>query len=452
MSNTTADRIPPFNLEAERAVLGSCLLDSDALIAVLECLAAEDFYDPRHRQAFELMRAMAERNMAVDALTFRDEINKQQLVKQLGGLSFIASLTESVTTTANVEYHAGIVRDKAVHRSLITVGSDIAKIGFSEEIEVDDALEAAEQKVFDISRTGRLSNLRSTHDVVVSALSDIEKRLAGGLTITGVPTGFEEFDSMSAGLQPGSLYILAARPSMGKTAFALNIGQYAAVEEGIPVLIFSLEMSAEQIVQRMLASLSGVDIRSMFVSKYQVNQQWERLKNAAAKIERSPIYIDDGSPLNTIELRGRCRRFFAKHKSGMGMVIVDYLQLMQSSRKIENRTQEVSEISRSLKSIAREFKVPVLSLSQLSREVEKREKKIPQLSDLRESGAIEQDADMVLFLYREAYYNKEKRNQDGSEDTQLIVAKNRNGPTGEVSLKFDPAYASFRDGGESRFR
>ena len=412
------DRIPPFNLEAERSVLGSCLIDAEALNAVMEGLSAEDFYDPRHRKVFEVMESMAARNVAVDSLTFRDEIKKQNLEERLGGISFIASLMESVTTTANIEYHIGIVRDKSIHRSLIVVGSDISKLGFSDEVEVDDALETAEQRVFEIARTGKTTNIRSTREVLTSAMADIEKRLAGGLAVTGVPSGFKDFDSMSAGLQPGGLYILAARPSMGKTAFAINIAQYAAMQENIPVLVFSLEMSAEQIVQRMLSSEAKVNLRALFETKRQQNEQWKRLKDAAAAIEKSPVFID-------------------------------YLQLMQAARRIENRTQEVSEISRTLKSIAREFKVPVLALSQLSRDVEKREKKKPQLSDLRESGAIEQDADMVIFLYREAYYAQENDTNDAT--AEVIIAKNRNGPTGKVDLVFFREFARFENGYSSGY-
>lgn len=440
------DRVPPFNLEAERSVLGSCLLDAEALTVVMETLSADDFYDPRHRRVFEIMTDMAERDFAVDALTFRDEAKKQGLEQTIGNMSFIASLTESVTTTANVEFHAGIVRDKAVHRSLIVVGSDISKLGFSEEVGVDDALETAEQRVFEIARTGKTSNLRSTHEVLLSAMEDIEKRLAGGLAITGVPSGFRDFDSISAGLQPGGLYILAARPSMGKTALAINIAQYTAVKENVPVLIFSLEMSAEQIVQRMLSSEAKVNIRELFESSHQQTEQWRRLKEAAATIERSPIFIDDTSQLNTVELRGRCRRFFSRYPSGQGLVILDYLQLMQAARRTENRTQEVSEISRTLKSIAREFKVPVLALSQLSRDVEKRDKnnRRPQLSDLRESGSIEQDADMVAFLYREAYYAQENDTNDAT--AEMIIAKNRNGPTGKINLVFFREFSRFESG------
>ncbi|WP_279009152.1 replicative DNA helicase [Synergistes jonesii] len=440
------ERIPPFNLEAERSVLGSCLLDSGALVAVMGSLSPEDFYDPRHRKVFELMIGMAERDIAVDALTFREEAKKQGLEQTIGNLSFIASLAESVTTTANVEYHAGIVRDKAVHRSLIVVGSDISKLGFSEDVGVDDALETAEQRVFEIARSGKAVNLRSTHEVLTSAMRDIEKRLAGGLAVTGVPSGFRDFDSVSAGLQPGGLYILAARPSMGKTALAINIAQHAAMRENVPVVMFSLEMSAEQIVQRMLSSEAKVNLRELFESNRQQTEQWQKLKEAAAAIEKSPVFIDDTSQLNTVELRGRCRRFFAKHGGGLGLVIVDYLQLMQAARRIENRTQEVSEISRTLKSIAREFKVPVLALSQLSRDVEKRDKsnRRPQLSDLRESGSIEQDADMVAFLYREAYYAQENDMNDAT--AEMIIAKNRNGPTGKINLVFFREFSRFESG------
>lgn len=442
--NGGMDRIPPFNLEAERSVLGSCLIDTDALTSVMEELKADDFYDPRHRQAFEIMKAMAARNIAVDGLTFRDEIKKQGLEERLGGIAFVASLTEAVTTTANIEYHIGIVRDKAIHRALIVAGSDITKLGFSDDVDVDDALESAEHKVFEISRSGRTTNVRSTRDVLLAAMSDIEKRLAGGLAITGVPSGFKDLDYLTAGFQPGSLYILAARPSMGKTALAINMALHAAMDENVPVIIFSLEMSAEQIVQRMLSSVAKVDMLELFNTRRQQNEQWQRLVDAAAAIEKCQLFIDDSSPLTTLELRGRCRRFFAKHGGDKGLIVLDYLQLMNSARRAENRTQEVSEISRTLKSIAKEFKVPVLALSQLSRDVEKRDSKKPQLSDLRESGAIEQDADMVIFLYRESYYAKDKNNKDAT--AEISIAKNRNGSTGVVNLVFFREYSRFESG------
>ena len=441
-TNREFDRIPPFNLEAERSVLGSCLIDRDSLLIVIESLRTDDFYDPRHRTAFEIIASMAEQDCAVDSLTFREEVKKRGLEDRLGVLPFVAELMDAVTTTANVEYHVSIVRDKSVHRGLITVGSDISRMGFSEEIGIDEALETAEQKVFEIARTGRSARLKGAREVVSSAIGEIEKRLAGGLEITGVPSGFTDFDKLSGGLQPGSLYILAARPSMGKTAFALNVAQHAALQEDIPVLMFSLEMSAEQIAQRMLAAESEVNLREMFESRRVQNEQWQKLSKAAGRLSKSPIYIDDSSTLNTLDLRGRCRRFFAKHRAGKGLVVLDYLQLMNVARKIENRQQEVSEISRALKGIAREFKVPVLALSQLSRDVEKRGgSKKPQLSDLRDSGAIEQDADMVIFLYREAYYAQEGETVDPT--SEVIVAKNRNGPTGKVDLIFFKECARF---------
>lgn len=439
-----ADRVPPFNLEAERSVLGACMLEREALMAVTEGLTADDFYDPRHRNAFEIISSMAERDIAVDSLTFREELIKLGLEEKLGGLSFIAALLDAVTTTANVEHHISIVRDKSVHRGLITVGSDISRMGFSEDVEVAEALESAEQKVFEIARSGRTANVRGSKEVIKSALSEIEKRLAGGLTMIGVPTGFKDFDKMSGGLQAGGLYILAARPSMGKTAWAINVAQYAALQENIPVLIFSLEMSAEQIAQRMLSAEARVNLRQIFESRNLQNEQWNQLSQAAGKLSLCPLYIDDSSTLNTLDLRGRCRRFFAKQKSEKGLIVLDYLQLMNVARKIENRQQEVSEISRALKGVAREFKVPVIALSQLSRDVEKRGgSKKPQLSDLRDSGAIEQDADMVIFLYREAYYAQEE-SQDSS--AEVIVAKNRNGPTGKVNLVFFKEYARFENG------
>lgn len=439
-----AGRVPPFNLEAERSVLGACLLEEHALTSVVEGLVSEDFYDPRHRAAFELMSAMYEKNIPVDSLSFKDELTKHKLEEKTGGLPFIAALLDAVTTTANVEYHVGIVRDKSIHRGLITVGSDITRLGFSEEKEVDEILEIAEQQVFQIARSGgKTSTIRDSRQVVKLALDDIEKRLASGLSMTGVPTGFKDFDKMSGGFQAGSLYILAARPSMGKTAWAINVAQHVAIEENMPALIFSLEMSGEQIAQRMLSSASRVNLRDLYESKSIQNEQWNSLSEAADNIAAAPIYIDDSSTLNTMDLRSRCRRFFAKQKPGKGIIVIDYLQLMNSARRSENRQQEVSEISRALKGIAKEFKVPVLALSQLSRDVEKRGgSKRPQLSDLRDSGAIEQDADMVIFLYRDAYYSQE----DSQDSTaEVIVAKNRSGPTGKVNLVFFREYSRFED-------
>lgn len=443
-AQTGSERIPPFNLEAERSVLGACLLSSEALILVLETLRSEDFYDPRHRNAFEIMSNLAERDIAVDSLTFSEEVARLGLEERLGGQPFIGSLVDAVTTTANVEYHAGIVRDKSIHRGLINVGSDIARMGYSEDIGTDEALQTAEEKVFEIARSGNTSNIKSARESLYIALEEIEKRGISGAEVVGVPTGFTDFDKLSGGLQPGSLNILAARPSMGKTAFALNVAKHAAFHENVPVLIFSLEMSAEQLAQRLLAAESRVNVRELWESKSAGSEEWQRLTEAAENLAASPIFIDDSSSLTTLDMRGRCRRFFAKHGTGNGLVVLDYMQLMNISRRMENRQQEVAEISRALKGVAREFGVPVLALSQLSRDVEKRGgSKKPQLSDLRDSGAIEQDADMVIFLYREAYYAYEQDSTDAT--SEVIVAKHRNGPTGKIDLVFFKEYASFEN-------
>jgi len=390
------------------------------------------------------MSDMYEKGIPVDSLSFKDELTKRNLEEKTGGLPFIAALLDAVTTTANVDYHIGIVRDKSVHRNLIRVGSDITKLGFAEDKEVNEILETAEQKVFQIAHSGgSTTTIRDSKQVVQLALSDIEKRLVSGLSMTGVPTGFKDFDKMSGGLQAGSLYILAARPSMGKTAWAINVAQHVALQEDIPALVFSLEMSGEQIAQRMLSSVSRVNLRQLYLSKSIQNEQWNNLSTAAKNLSSAPIFIDDSSTLDTMELRSRCRRFFAKQKTGKGLIVLDYLQLMNSARRAENRQQEVSEISRALKGIAKEFKVPVLALSQLSRDVEKRGgSKKPQLSDLRDSGAIEQDADMVIFLYRDAYYAHEE-SQDST--AEVIIAKNRSGPTGRVNLVFFKEYSRFED-------
>lgn len=444
MSGTPgADRIPPFNLDAERSVLGACLLDRDALMSVVDSLTSDDFYDPRHKLAFDTILKMVAADSAVDSITFREAISREGLSERLGGLPFIAALVDAVTTTANVGYHAGIVRDKSVHRGLIRVGGEITLLGYSEEVGVAPALETAEQKVFEIARSGKTTTIKNARSSVESAVKEIERRLSGGMDMTGVPTGFTDFDKISGGLQPGALYILAARPSMGKTALAMNIAQHAAAQENVPVLIFSLEMSAEQLIQRMLSSESEVNIREMFESQRMVDEKWRKLMDAASTLSRSPIYIDDSSMLNTMDLRGRCRRFFAKHKEEKGLVVVDYLQLMDvAAKSAENRQQQVSEISRALKGVARELDVPVLALSQLSRAVETRGgDKRPQLSDLRDSGAIEQDADMVVFLYRQAYYALEAEHSDPT--SEVIIAKHRNGATGKVELIFLKEYSKF---------
>ncbi len=388
------------------------------------------------------MADMASKGRAVDSLTFQEELTKRNLLERLGSTPFIATLVDSVTTTSNIEHHCSIVRDKSIHRGLIKVGSDIAKIGLSEEIESSEALATAEQQVYEIAKHGATTSFKHVSKVVVETFDNFENSISEDAVGKGIPTGFSDFDKLTGGLQPGSLNIIAARPSMGKTAFALNIAQFAALHKEVPVLIFSLEMSAEQLASRLLSAEAEINLKELQQTKNVRPDQWNSLTNAVARLSKSPIYIDDSSMLSTLELRSRCRRFFAKQHKQRCLIIVDYLQLMANARKSENRQQEVSDISRALKGVAREFEAPVIALSQLSREVEKRgSDKRPMLSDLRDSGAIEQDADLVAFLYRPAYYEQDKESADPS--AEVAVAKHRNGPTGKVDLIFYKEFSRF---------
>ncbi len=447
MSEYYDGRVPPNNLDAERAVLGASLLDRDALLIVVESLRQDDFYDPRHGMVFEIMAEMTRKDRAVDSLTFQEELSRRNLLERLGGVPFVANLVDAVTTTANVEHHCSIVRDKSVHRSLVRVGADIVRTGFNEEIEYPEALAGAERQVFEIARQGSQDNLKPISGVIIKTFENIERCITEGASPVGVPSGFTDFDRMTGGFQPGSLNIIAARPSVGKTAFALNIAQNAALGEGIPTLVFSLEMSAEQLASRLLSAEARVNLKEIQdggkVRKVR-GDQWNALTDATARLSKAPVFIDDSSMLSPMELRSRCRRFFAKHRDEKCLVIVDYLQLMTDVKRIENRQQEVSDISRALKSIAREFSTPVIALSQLSRAVEQRgASKRPILSDLRDSGAIEQDADLVAFLYRDSYYQQE--NDMSSAVAEVIVAKHRNGPTGTVKLVFYKEYTRFEN-------
>jgi replicative DNA helicase len=444
------DRIPPNNLDAERAVLGAAILDRNALMIVVETLRPADFYDPKHIMVFEVIADMAEKDKAVDQLTFQEELSRRNLWDRLGGPSFTAMLVDAVTTTANVDHYCSIVRDKSVHRALIRVGAEITRTGYTEDMDSSDALADAEQKVFEVARHGAKSSLKSIAAVVVGAFDQIERSIQEGVSANAVPSGFSDLDAITGGFQQGSLNIIAARPSMGKTAFALNIATHAAVMEGIPTLIFSLEMSAEQIAARMLSSQARVNTKELQEAGRFSNEQWNSLTDAVAQLSASPIFIDDSSTLSAFELRSRCRRFMSKYAGRRSLVIIDYLQLLSAAAKrVENRQQEVADISRSLKGVAREFEVPVIALSQLSREVEKRGTgKRPVLSDLRDSGAIEQDADVVAFLYRAAYYQQDN---DSSDNTaELSIQKHRNGPTGKVQLVFYREFSRFEN--STRFR
>lgn len=443
MSDKLFEKVPPHNLEAERAVLGDCLLDADALTLAVDTLRSDDFYDAVHRLIFEIICEMSSKSKAVDPLTIMEELSKKGLLESVGGQAFIAELVDAVPTTANVEHHIRIVKDKAVHRRLIQVGTEIAKMGYAEDRELEEILDDAERAVFEVTQSGNKAFFRKISDVLAPTFKDIEERFhSPAAKVNGVPSGFDDFERITGGFQPGSLNILAARPSMGKTAFALGIALNAAVEHSIPVLMFSLEMSAEQLVLRMLGARARINIHDLKTGVFHENS-WHDLAEAAGELSSAPIFIDDSSVLSTLELRARSRRFKSQYvKDGLGLIIVDYLQLMHFPKRIESKQQEVAEISRSLKAVARELDMPVIALSQLSRAVEQRNEKRPQLSDLRDSGAIEQDADLVILLYRPGYYET-PGGETEDPTAEVIIAKHRNGPTGTVSLIFQKEYARF---------
>ncbi|MDR1650753.1 MAG: replicative DNA helicase [Synergistaceae bacterium] len=441
MAAELSDRIQPNNLEAERAALGSAILDRNALMITVEMLDPEDFYEPRHAAAFEVIKGMTRKDKAVDEVTFQDEMTRQNQWEKVGGPAFTAELFDAVTTVANIEHYCAIVREKSVHRALIRAGGEITRDSYAAVMDSSEAMAGAEKRIFDIARRGAKSSVKEIETVVTSVFNQLEKIGQDGDEANSVATGFKDLDSITGGLQPGSLNIIAARPSVGKTAFALNIASNAAVQNKTPTLIFSLEMSAEQIVSRMLSSIARVNMKEIERTRNFTEQQWTDLTDAASLLCNAPVFIDDSSMLNTFEMRARCRRFMSKHVGRKCLVVVDYLQLMSSdARKSDGRNQEVADISRMLKGVAREFETPVIALSQLSRDIEKRrDGKGPVLSDLRDSGAIEQDADIVAFLHRRSYQNLE------SEDNtaELSIQKHRNGPTGKVDLIFYREFSRF---------
>ena len=443
MPDEVFDRLPPSNLEAERAVLGSCLLDRDALVDVTEFLSPDDFYDLNYRDVYNVILEMTQRSKPVDMLTLSAELSDRGLLEKLGGQSFLAAIVDSTPTAANAEYHARIVRDKAVRRRLISAGNAITRMGYEEGKDLSELLEDAERLVFEVSKTRNESNFKSLAEVMKPTFDKIQEAFAReDNSLTGIDTGFFGINRLTSGLQRGALNIIAARPSMGKTALAMNIARNVAVKTKLPVLVFSLEMGAEQLAMRLLSAESRINLQDLFNGTFG-NNDWRTLQEAASTLIEAPLYIDDSSVLTTIEMKARSRRFKAKHGE-LGLIVVDYLQLMSASRTMDNKQNEVAEISRGLKAIARELEVPVIALSQLSRAVESRNEKTPQLSDLRDSGAIEQDADLVALLYRDSYYAKD---QDARNDSSasLDIAKNRNGPTDKVPLVFLRQYTRFED-------
>lgn len=443
MPDDIFDRLPPSNLEAERAVLGACLLDREALVDVTEFLSPDDFYDLNYRDVFNVIIDIVKASRPVDMLTLSAELQNRGLLEKLGGQAFLAAIIDSVPTAANAAYHARIVRDKAIHRRLISAGNAIVRMGYDESKDLSELLEDAERLVFEVSRQRNEANFKSLRDVMPSTFNKIEEAFNREDTgITGITSGFIGIDRLTSGLQRGTLNIIAARPSMGKTALAMNIARNVAVKTQLPVLVFSLEMGAEQLALRLLGAESRMNLQELLNGSF-ARSDWKALQNAASILIEAPLYIDDSSILSTIELKARTRRFKAKYGE-LGLIVVDYLQLMSASRTMDNKQNEVAEISRGLKAIARELEVPVIALSQLSRAVESRNEKTPQLSDLRDSGAIEQDADLVALLYRESYYAKDPEGRSDNS-ASLDIAKNRNGPTDKVRLVFLREYTRFED-------
>ena len=437
----TFRRVPPQNLEAEESVLGSILLDNNALDRVVELIHPDDFYRGAHRKLFRAMLDLSERNEPVDLITLAEALKARGDLGDVGGAAFLAELAGRVPTAANVVHYARIVRDRAVLRGLIQVSTEIATRGYEGVDDVPALLDRAEQLIFDISERQTRNAFSRLADVLVGSLKTIELLYEQKQSVTGVATGFADLDRMTSGLQPSDLIIVAGRPSMGKTAFCLNIAENAALRSDVGVAIFSLEMSKEQLAMRMLCSEARVDLARVRTGHLS-DREFPRLAMAAGRLADAPIYIDDTPALTILELRAKARRLKRDAAAKLGLVIVDYIQLMRSSEGKDSREQEISEISRSLKALAKELNLPVVALSQLNRQVENRSPPIPRLADLRESGAIEQDADVIVFLYREEYY-QEDSDKKGLAD--IIVAKQRNGPTGDVQLTFLREYTRFEN-------
>lgn len=429
-------RIPPQNIEAEQSVLGSMLLSREAIIEVSEILRAEDFYKESHKKLFDVIMEMFEKDIPVDLVTVVDELRKRDMLEVVGGIEYLASLTSSVITTANVSYYAKLIKEKATLRRLIEASSEIMELSYQED-DVETVLDIAEQKIFDIAQGRNTTTFSSMKDILMDTFYKIEELYKNKGKLTGIPSGFPDLDAKTAGFQPSDFILIAARPSMGKTSFALNIAQNAALLTGLPVAIFSLEMSKEQLVTRLICSTANIDSQKLKTGNLD-EEDWMKLAAAMTPLSKAPIYIDDTPGVTVMDIRAKARRL--KLEKGLGLVMIDYLQLMQGRGRAENRQQEISEISRSLKSLARELNVPVITLSQLSRAPETRSDHRPVLSDLRESGAIEQDADIVMFLYRDDYYHKDSEKKNIAE---VIIAKHRNGPTGVVELLWLAQYTKF---------
>ena len=439
--NPSPHKLPPQNVEAEQSILGGILIENDAINKVTEIVTPDDFYRDAHRKIYNALINLTERDEPADLVTLTNELRKLNQLDTIGGASYIASLIDSVPTAANIEYYAKIVKEKAILRKLIQTSTEIITQSYDDRSDVETFVDEAERAIFQISERRVKPSFYPIREIVKQSFKTIERLFEKKELVTGVPSGFRELDQKTAGFQPSDLIIVAGRPSMGKTAFCLNIAQYAAIEKKTPIAIFSLEMSKEQLVIRMLCSearVEGTKLRTGFL----IESDWPRLTLAAGNISEAPIFIDDTAALSVLELRAKARRLKAEH--GLGMIVIDYLQLMKGRLRAESRQQEISEISRSLKALAKDLAVPVIAVSQLSRRTEERQGMRPQLSDLRESGAIEQDADLILFIYRDEVYNRSEDNPNRGK-AEVIIGKQRNGPIGKVDLAFLDKYTTFKD-------
>jgi len=442
----SSGKIPPHSLEAEGAVLGGILLDNTAVDRVAEFLSADDFYREAHRKIYRAELELSQRSEPIDLLTLTEILKTRGELVEIGGAAYVSELADRAISAANIQYHARIVREKAILRALIATAAEIVSRGYEAREEVYRFVDEAEQSIYQIAEKKTKASFTRVGEMITETFKQIELLYERKEMVTGVPTGYTDLDRMTAGLQPSDLIIVAGRPSMGKTSFCLNIAEHVAIEKGIGVAVFSLEMSKEQLVLRLLCSQGRVDlgkVRTGFLAQ----KDFPRLAEAAGRIHDAPIYVDDTPALSALELRAKARRLKRTKEANLGLIIVDYLQLMRGSgTREESREQEISQISASLKALAKELKVPVIALSQLNRQVESRNPPKPRMADLRESGAIEQDADVIAFIYRDEVYNPQTRDQGVAE---IIIAKQRNGPIGDVRLAFRSEFTRFENLDES---
>lgn len=436
---TTPSGVPPHNVEAEESVLGAVMLSADAAAVALETLQPGDFYRPAHQSVFEAILTLFDGNQAIDAITVSDWLRRNEELERVGGIPFLNHLMDTVPATSNVGYYVEIVDETAARRRLMKAGSSVGQMAMQSDRAIDEVLDSAEAEVFAVADRRVGEGLSRLGPLLQDTLEKIEELGTLGGDITGVPTGFRDIDKKLAGLHPANLVVVAARPSMGKSSLALNIAQNVA-ESDLPVAFFTLEMSREEVVQRLLSSMASVDSNKLRTGQLGP-EMWQKLARESSRLYEMPFYVDDSPDLTVTAIRAKCRRL--KRKSDLGLVVVDYLQLMQGPARSDNRQQEIAEISRSLKNLARELHVPVIAVSQLNRQLEQRENKRPRLGDLRESGAIEQDADIVMFIYRDEYYNPDSADTRGL--AEVSIAKHRAGATGTVMMTYAAEFTRFRN-------